>query len=116
MRAAVVDCEIDGTLRLILTRCRRLTAATAWCSRSGQHIGESTVAHVAMDIEEGLVRGQEGHRYRRERYRFRLATRRLGRIINVDRRGRSTRPGPVQDDAAAVRFHQPAPALYRPVD
>ena len=63
---AVVDVEFDGDLPAILN------AITTKIGGSGnhvlevaQHLGENTVRCIAMETTDGMVRGQEVHRYRR---------------------------------------------------
>ena len=57
---AVVDVQFTGALPPSSTRStRRCPAASGWCWRVAQHLGENTVRTIAMDATEGLVRGQD---------------------------------------------------------
>ena len=62
---AVVDVEFDGPLPAILNAIEttNIDAKTGKPFRLvfevAQHLGESTVRTIAMDVSEGLVRGQQ---------------------------------------------------------
>src|ERR1700722_4996141 len=104
---AVIDVKFDGHLPEILNALETQNNGNRLVLEVAQHLGESSVRCVAMDISEGLTRGQpvtdtgapimvpvgEGT---------------LGRIINVI--------GEPVDDAGPVDFesersiHQPAPS------
>ena len=56
---AVVDIEFKGKLPAILNAIETTNAGSRLVLEVAQHLGESTVRAIAMDITEGLVRGQE---------------------------------------------------------
>jgi F-type H+-transporting ATPase subunit beta len=56
---AVVDVQFDGPLPAILNALETKNQGSRLVLEVAQHLGESTVRTVAMDISEGLVRGQE---------------------------------------------------------
>jgi F-type H+-transporting ATPase subunit beta len=56
---AVVDVKFDGPLPAILHALETTNRGNRLVLEVAQHLGESTVRTVAMDITEGLVRGQE---------------------------------------------------------
>src|SRR5882672_2390208 len=56
---AVVDVQFDGHLPAILNALETKNQGQRLVLEVAQHLGESTVRTVAMDISEGLVRGQE---------------------------------------------------------
>src|ERR1043166_7599521 len=56
---AVVDVQFDGQLPAILNALETKNQGNRLVLEVAQHLGESTVRTVAMDISEGLVRGQE---------------------------------------------------------
>ena len=56
---AVVDVQFDGHLPAILNALETKNGGNRLVLEVAQHLGESTVRTVAMDISEGLVRGQE---------------------------------------------------------
>src|SRR5262247_1127721 len=56
---AVVDVQFDGHLPAILNALETRNQGQRLVLEVAQHLGESTVRTVAMDVSEGLVRGQE---------------------------------------------------------
>jgi F-type H+-transporting ATPase subunit beta len=57
---AVVDVQFDdGHLPAILNALETTNGGNRLVLEVAQHLGESTVRTIAMDISEGLVRGQE---------------------------------------------------------
>jgi F-type H+/Na+-transporting ATPase subunit beta len=56
---AVVDVQFDGHLPAILNALETKNGDNRLVLEVAQHLGESTVRTIAMDISEGLVRGQD---------------------------------------------------------
>src|ERR1700757_5419360 len=56
---AVVDVQFEGPLPAILNSLETKNGNIRLVLEVAQHLGESTVRTIAMDITEGLVRGQE---------------------------------------------------------
>src|SRR5271168_2916664 len=56
---AVVDVKFDDHLPAILNALETKNQGNRLVLEVAQHLGESTVRTIAMDITEGLVRGQE---------------------------------------------------------
>ena len=56
---AVVDVQFEGDLPAILNALNVDNQGQKVVLEVAQHLGESTVRTVAMDITDGLVRGQE---------------------------------------------------------
>src|SRR5271163_4117658 len=56
---AVVDVQFEGYLPAILNALETKNQGNRLVLEVAQHLGESTVRTIAMDISEGLVRGQE---------------------------------------------------------
>jgi F-type H+-transporting ATPase subunit beta len=56
---AVVDVQFEGHLPAILNSLETKNGGHRLVLEVAQHLGESTVRTVAMDVTEGLVRGQE---------------------------------------------------------
>jgi F-type H+-transporting ATPase subunit beta len=104
---AVVDVHFDGHLPAILNALETQNRGNRLVLEVAQHLGENTVRTVAMDITEGLVRGQEvidtG-----EPIAVPVGEETLGRIMNVI--------GEPVDEAGPVKtqqrrpIHQPAPS------
>jgi F-type H+-transporting ATPase subunit beta len=104
---AVVDVHFEGELPPILNALETKNQGNRLVLEVAQHLGESTVRTVAMDITEGLVRGQEvvdtG-----EAITVPVGDGTLGRIINVI--------GDPVDEAGPIKaaekraIHQNAPA------
>ena len=55
---AVVDVEFDGHLPEILNALETDNNGNRLVLEVAQHLGENTVRTIAMDLTEGLVRGQ----------------------------------------------------------
>src|SRR5579862_4032412 len=56
---AVVDVAFEGDLPPILNALETVNNGNRLVLEVAQHLGESSVRCIAMDISEGLVRGQE---------------------------------------------------------
>src|SRR5215470_10463592 len=56
---AVVDVQFDDHLPAILNALETTNNGQRLVLEVAQHLGESTVRTIAMDVSEGLVRGQE---------------------------------------------------------
>jgi F-type H+-transporting ATPase subunit beta len=56
---AVVDVHFDGELPAILNALETNNHGNRLVLEVAQHLGESTVRTIAMDVSEGLVRGQD---------------------------------------------------------
>ena len=56
---AVVDVKFEGSLPPILNALETMNNGSKLVLEVAQHLGESSVRCIAMDISEGLVRGQE---------------------------------------------------------
>ncbi|MCW5686753.1 MAG: F0F1 ATP synthase subunit beta [Pseudolabrys sp.] len=56
---AVVDVQFEGRLPAILNALETKNGGNRLVLEVAQHLGENTVRTIAMDITEGLVRGQE---------------------------------------------------------
>src|SRR6202142_3518892 len=56
---AVVDVKFDGELPQILNALETYNNGNRLVLEVAQHLGESDVRCIAMDVSEGLVRGQE---------------------------------------------------------
>src|SRR5947199_7859717 len=56
---AVVDVKFEGHLPEILNALETTNGGNRLVLEVAQHLGESSVRCIAMDISEGLVRGQE---------------------------------------------------------
>jgi F-type H+-transporting ATPase subunit beta len=56
---AVVDVQFEGHLPAILNSLETKNGNNRLVLEVAQHLGESTVRTIAMDVTEGLVRGQE---------------------------------------------------------
>ena len=56
---AVVDVQFEGALPAILNSLETDNGGNRLVLEVAQHLGESTVRTIAMDVTEGLVRGQE---------------------------------------------------------
>ena len=104
---AVVDVQFDGHLPPILNALETDNHGNRLVLEVAQHLGESTVRTIAMDISEGLVRGQEVADTG-EPISVPVGDGTLGRIINVI--------GEPVDQAGPVvhtqrrAIHQPTPA------
>jgi F-type H+/Na+-transporting ATPase subunit beta len=104
---AVVDVQFDGHLPAILNALETDNHGNRLVLEVAQHLGESTVRTIAMDISEGLVRGQEVTDTGQP-ISVPVGDGTLGRIINVI--------GEPVDEAGPVVYtqrraiHQPSPA------
>src|SRR5215468_4939257 len=104
---AVVDVQFDGHLPAILNALETSNRGNRLVLEVAQHLGESTVLTVAMDITDGLVRGQEITDTGAP-ITVPVGDGTLGRIINV--------VGDPVDEAGPVPhqtrrpIHQPAPS------
>ena len=56
---AVVDVQFDGALPEILNALETTNGGNRLVLEVAQHLGENSVRCIAMDVSEGLVRGQE---------------------------------------------------------
>jgi F-type H+-transporting ATPase subunit beta len=105
---AVVDVQFEGDLPPILNALETNNQGNRLVLEVAQHLGESTVRAVAMDITDGLVRGQEVTDTG-EPIAVPVGDGTLGRIINVI--------GEPVDELGPVKFterrpiHQPTPAF-----
>src|SRR5258705_647579 len=79
---AVVDVQFEGELPAILNALETSNQGNRLVLEVAQHLGESTVRTIAMDISEGLVRGQEVTDTGRP-IEVPVGIETLGRIINV---------------------------------
>ena len=104
---AVVDVQFEGHLPAILNALQTDNHGMRLVLEVAQHLGENTVRTVAMDVTEGLVRGQEVTDTG-EPIAVPVGEETLGRIMNVI--------GEPVDEAGPVKtqqsraIHQPAPA------
>jgi F-type H+/Na+-transporting ATPase subunit beta len=104
---AVVDVQFDGHLPPILNALETDNHGNRLVLEVAQHLGESTVRTIAMDVSEGLVRGQEVTDTGQP-ISVPVGDGTLGRIINVI--------GEPVDEAGPVvcterrAIHQPTPA------
>src|SRR5579872_5457745 len=104
---AVVDVHFDDHLPAILNALETKNQGNRLVLEVAQHLGESTVRTIAMDVSEGLVRGQEVTDTGQP-ISVPVGAGTLGRIINVI--------GEPVDDAGPVphserrAIHQPTPA------
>src|SRR5215218_11457487 len=105
---AVVDVQFEGHLPAILNSLETRNGNIRLVLEVAQHLGESTVRTIAMDVTEGLVRGQEVTDTGQP-ISVPVGDETLGRIINV--------VGDPVDEAGPIHttlrraIHQPAP-LY----
>jgi F-type H+-transporting ATPase subunit beta len=105
---AVVDVQFDDHLPAILNALETKNGGNRLVLEVAQHLGEHTVRTIAMDISEGLVRGQEVSDTG-EPISVPVGEGTLGRIMNVI--GEPVdEAGPVKAEARRP-IHQPAP-LY----
>ena len=104
---AVVDVKFDGHLPEILNALETENRGSRLVLEVAQHLGENSVRCIAMDISEGLVRGQEVVDTGAP-ITVPVGEECLGRIINVI--------GEPVDEAGPVTtahrraIHQPAPS------
>jgi F-type H+-transporting ATPase subunit beta len=104
---AVVDVKFDGELPPILNALETMNNGNRLVLEVAQQLGENTVRCVAMDISEGLVRGQEVTDTGAP-ISVPVGVGTLGRIMNVI--GEPVdEAGPIQMEARRA-IHQPTPA------
>src|SRR5579872_5731567 len=102
----VVDVKFDGDLPEILNALETTNNGNRLVLEVAQHLGENSVRCVAMDVSEGLVRGQEV-RDTGAPISVPVGEECLGRIMNVI--------GEPVDEAGPIKtkvmraIHQPAP-------
>src|SRR5258706_3965924 len=101
---AVVDVQFEGELPAILNALETRNGGNRLVLEVAQHLGESTVRTIAMDISEGLVRGQEVTDTGAP-IEVPVGDETLGRIINVI--------GDPVDEAGPVKTKQPR-AIHQP--
>ena len=105
---AVVDVQFEGHLPAILNSLETKNGGHRLVLEVAQHLGESTVRTIAMDITEGLVRGQEVTDTGQP-IAVPVGDGTLGRIMNV--------VGEPVDEAGPIKatevraIHQPAPVF-----
>ena len=104
---AVVDVKFDSYLPPILNALETMNNGNRLVLEVAQHLGENTVRCIAMDISEGLVRGQEVTDTN-EPISVPVGEGTLGRIMNVV--GEPVdEAGPINmEDRRAI--HQPTPS------
>jgi len=104
---AVVDVQFEGDLPPILNALETMNGKNRLVLEVAQHLGESTVRTVAMDLTDGLVRNQKVTDTGQP-ITVPVGDETLGRIINV--------VGDPVDEAGPVKttqkraIHRPAPA------
>jgi len=104
---AVVDVQFEGDLPPILNALETMNGKNRLVLEVAQHLGESTVRTVAMDLTDGLVRNQKVTDTGQP-ITVPVGDETLGRIINV--------VGEPVDEAGPVKttqkraIHRPAPA------
>ena len=104
---AVVDVQFEGHLPAILNALETTNNGNRLVLEVAQHLGESTVRCIAMDISEGLVRGQDV-RDTGLPIEVPVGIGTLGRIMNVIGEP-IDEAGPI--DAESLRpIHAPAPS------
>jgi F-type H+-transporting ATPase subunit beta len=104
---AVVDVKFDGHLPEILNALETTNNGVRLVLEVAQHLGENSVRCIAMDVSEGLVRGQPV-RDTGAPIMVPVGLGTLGRIINVI--GEPVdEAGPVPNDGLRA-IHQPAPS------
>ena len=104
---AVVDVQFDGPLPAILNALETKNGDNRLVLEVAQHLGESTVRTIAMDVSEGLVRGQ-AVTDTGEPISVPVGAGTLGRIINVVG-DPIDECGPVVSEGLRA-IHQPSPA------
>src|SRR6478609_9397323 len=104
---AVVDVQFEGHLPAILNSLETKNGNIRLVLEVAQHLGESTVRTIAMDVTEGLVRGQEVTDTGKP-IAVPVGPGLLGRIINVIGEP-IDEAGPVKSEAMR-RIHAEAPA------
>lgn len=105
---AVVDVQFDEDLPSILNALETDNGGNRLILEVAQHLGENTVRTIAMDVTEGLVRGQEVSDTG-EPIMMPVGDEVLGRIVNVI--GEPVdEVGPIKTKVKRA-IHQPAPAF-----
>jgi F-type H+-transporting ATPase subunit beta len=104
---AVVDVSFDGELPAILNALETMNNGSRLVLEVAQHLGENTVRCIAMDISEGLVRGQEVSDTGQP-ITVPVGAGTLGRIINVIG-DPVDEAGPVPNEGRRA-IHQPTPS------
>jgi len=104
---AVVDVSFDGELPAILNALETVNNGSRLVLEVAQHLGENTVRCIAMDISEGLVRGQEVTDTGAP-ITVPVGAGTLGRIINVIG-DPVDEAGPVPNEGRRA-IHQPTPS------
>src|SRR4029077_13036944 len=79
---AVVDVQFEGELPAILNALETMNGGNRLVLEGAHHLGESTVRTIAMDIRQGLGRGQ-GVTDSGKPIAVPVGDGTLGRIINV---------------------------------
>src|SRR5215467_15332527 len=92
---AVVDVQFEGDLPAILNALETKNQGQRLVLEVAQHLGESTVRTVAMDLTDGLVRGQSVTDTG-QAIAVPVGEGTLGRIINV--------VGEPVDEAGPIKF------------
>jgi F-type H+-transporting ATPase subunit beta len=104
---AVVDVSFEGELPAILNALETINNGSRLVLEVAQHLGENTVRCIAMDISEGLVRGQQVSDTGQP-ITVPVGAGTLGRIINVI--GEPVdEAGPVPNEGRRA-IHQPTPS------
>src|SRR5271170_2050299 len=104
---AVVDVKFEGELPPILNALETDNNGSRLVMEVAQHLGESSVRCIAMDVSEGLVRGQEVTDTG-EAISVPVGEGTLGRIMNVI--GEPVdEAGPIRQEARRA-IHQPTPS------
>ncbi len=104
---AVVDVEFEGHLPEILNALETMNNGQRLVLEVAQHLGENAVRCIAMDVSEGLVRGQPVTDTGGP-ITVPVGENTLGRIMNVIGEP-IDEAGPVQTDKTRA-IHQPAPS------
>jgi len=104
---AVVDVSFDGELPAILNALETVNNGSRLVLEVAQHLGENIVRCIAMDISEGLVRGQEVSDTGQP-ITVPVGAGTLGRIINVIG-DPVDEAGPVPNEGRRA-IHQPTPS------
>src|SRR5579863_10745000 len=104
---AVIDVKFDDHLPAILNALETKNGDNRLVLEVAQHLGENTVRTIAMDVSEGLVRGQEVVDTGAP-ISVPVGEETLGRIMNVI--GQPVdEAGPINTTARRA-IHQPAPS------
>src|SRR3569833_2335481 len=103
---AVVDVQFEGYLPAILNALETNNGGNRLVLEVAQHLGESTVRTIAMDVTEGLVRGQEVTDTGQP-ISVPVGVGTLGRIMNVICES-IDEAGPIQSEGTRA-IHQEAP-------